>query len=364
MRQPAIVSRARAALLAAITATLATLLALALVEVGLRLAGRHPWHGRREYRNPPVLALDPVLGWRTRPGVWWFGPYGADQRRVSARIWPDGSRATGATPAAGRPEIVLVGCSYTMGWAVADDETWAWKLQELEPRVRITNRGVGGYGTYHALLLLEERLRAGDRPAAVIYGYFFGHDDRNVASANNLLGISMYSLEGMARTPYCSLDAAGNLVRHPPEAWPDWPLHDRLAVVSELERAYMELRTRRRTREQFDVTNRLVAEMAALCRRNGIAFAMVDLLGPGGTFRTAQLDFMRERGIPVIDCDAATARELKDGNLHLVPDDGHPDAFVHAWWARCIDAGMRRIGMIAPDGSPAPGAVQNAGIPR
>ena len=92
--------------------------------------------------------------------------------------------------------------------------------------------------------------------------------------------------------------------------------------------------------------------------------AMVELLGPGGKFRTGQLDFMREHGIPVLDCDAGTAAELKDGKLHLVPDDGHPDGFVHAWWARCVSEGMRRIGMIGPDGSPAHTVVQAAGIPR
>src|SRR5437867_12792439 len=101
-----------------------------------------------------------------------------------------------------------------MGWAVNDEETWAWRLQELEPQVRITNRGVVGYGTYHALLTLEEQLRAGNRPAAVIYGYYFGHDERNVASEAQLRGIAMYSLDGMARTPFCTEGPDGTLVRH------------------------------------------------------------------------------------------------------------------------------------------------------
>src|SRR6185369_5022449 len=113
------------------------------------------------------------------PGEWWFGPYGTEQRWASAHILPDGSRATGTAPAAGRPDLLLLGCSFTMGWAVNDDETWAWGLQALRPGVHVTNRAVIGFGTYHSLLMLEERLRAGDRPAAVLYGYFYGHDERN-----------------------------------------------------------------------------------------------------------------------------------------------------------------------------------------
>ena len=75
MRQPAGVSRFRRGLLTAITATLSTLIALGLAEFGLREAGRQPWHGRvQERRTPPVLTRDPELGWRTLPGLWWFGP--------------------------------------------------------------------------------------------------------------------------------------------------------------------------------------------------------------------------------------------------------------------------------------------------
>ena len=68
--------------------------------------------------------------------------------------------------------MLLVGCSFTMGWAVADDETWAWRLQELRPDVEVVNRGVGGYGTLQSLLLLEQLLgRDGQRPARVLYGF-------------------------------------------------------------------------------------------------------------------------------------------------------------------------------------------------
>jgi hypothetical protein len=344
-------SRARRWLYSGLLAAVGTVVGLALVEIGLRAAGYEPWYARAQLRNPPILARDPVLGWRARPGLWWFGPYGKEQRWVSARIWPDGSRATSPAQAVGRPEIMLLGCSFTMGWAIADEETWGWGLQQLETELRVTNRAVGGYGTYHSLLLLEERLRAGDRPAAVLYGYFYGHDERNVANPNNLLGIAMYSLEGMARTPFCTKGPSGELVRHPPEEWPALPLRERLALVPLLERAYVTLRAGHRTEQAFDVTNLLVAEMAELCRQHGIPFAMVMLLAPAEKFRVAQLEFMRQHDIPVIECDPTNAAELK-GTVHIVPDDGHPDAAVHAWWARCVAQEIDRIGLVRhADGS-------------
>jgi hypothetical protein len=142
------------------------------------------------------------------------------------------------------------------------------------------------------------------------------------------------------------MDASGELVRHQPEQWPKWPLRDRLALVPALEQTYTQARARGRTRDSFEITNRLVAEMAELCRKNGIPFAMVVLLAPAPEYRRAQLDFMRERGIPVIECDAASATELK-GSAHLVPGDGHPDAAVHAWWSRCVAAGIDRLQLLA-----------------
>src|SRR5439155_23548328 len=87
------VSPSRVRFLAALTAVLGTAIALLLVEVGLRATGHRPFHRVGNPRNRPVLAHDPVLGWRPQPGLWRFGPYGKDQHWASARIWPDGSRA-------------------------------------------------------------------------------------------------------------------------------------------------------------------------------------------------------------------------------------------------------------------------------
>jgi hypothetical protein len=71
----------------------------------------------------------------------------------------------------------------------------------------------------------------------------------------------------------------------------------------------------------------------------------VDLLSAGPTLDPTRTAVLRAHGIPVIECNSATAAALKDGTLHLVPDDGHPDAAVHAWWARCIADGIDRLGM-------------------
>jgi hypothetical protein len=121
-------------------------------------------------------------------------------------------------------------------------------------------------------------------------------------------------------------------------------------VVGVLERAYAQLHAGEREQHAFDLTNRLVLEMAETCRRYHIPFAMVVLLAPAAKIHAARLDFMRAHDIPVIDCDSASAAELKDG-LHMVPQDGHPDAPVHAYWSRCVSAGMDRLRLLDRTGA-------------
>src|SRR5947207_8726652 len=115
---------------------------------------------------------DPVLGWRPIPGRYDREPYVPGGRAIHVTFRPDGARDSGGDHRAGKPDVLLVGCSFTMGAAVSDDETWAARLQELRPDVEIVNRGLGGYGTFQSLLLLEQLLaREGpSRPRRVLYG--------------------------------------------------------------------------------------------------------------------------------------------------------------------------------------------------
>lgn len=65
------------------------------------------------------------------------------------------------TPAAiGKPEadLLLFGCSYTFGYALENDETWAWRLSELlGPSWLVTNYAFMAFGAQQMLALLEEK---------------------------------------------------------------------------------------------------------------------------------------------------------------------------------------------------------------
>src|SRR5579885_1261991 len=145
----------RTILFAAGAFTLGVGVSLIAAEILLRAIGIPPW---RDHIGPsngaPALSEHPhVLGWRNRPGaVINIRPSGDPFRWT---ILVDGRRSTGPAGPPGRPIVALIGCSFTQGIGLSDDETYAWDLQARNPRVEIRNYGTGGYGTYQSLLVLE-----------------------------------------------------------------------------------------------------------------------------------------------------------------------------------------------------------------
>jgi hypothetical protein len=275
---------------------------------------------------------DPVLGWHPVPGRRWYGPWGPGGSRVVVTVNPDGSRLTGADGANGRPDVLLVGDSYTFGWAVSDDETFAAGLQRLRPDLRIVDRGVIAYGTFQSLLLLEQLLRTGARPARVIYGYVFIHEVRNVADPSWLRSLAVHSGHGMVELPYATLDGANDLVRHPPRGYPHWPFRGRLATVTLLADFFANLHPASGTTASL-VTMRSIEAMADACRQHGVPFSVVvltEFFDPW-PYRGE----LEKRGVDVIDCHQKIGPEL------AVPGEGHPNPAAHGHWVDCLGRALR-----------------------
>lgn len=66
-----------------------------------------------------------------------------------------------ALPGSGHAEkdLLLFGCSFTFGYGLSDEQTWAWKLAKLlGPSWRLENYAANGYGPNHMLCMLEHHL--------------------------------------------------------------------------------------------------------------------------------------------------------------------------------------------------------------
>jgi hypothetical protein len=165
-----------AAAAALVTASLAV--AFLAGEIGIRLV--HPsaslWHypnyievaDRPDPDQPEdLLRYDAELGWAPVPGA------SGILMHQPASFSADGLRNQNKGLATSGPPILAVGDSFTVGYAVNDDETWPAEL-ERRLRRRVLNGGVHGYGLDQAVLRAE-RLAEKFHPAVVVLG-FIAHD--------------------------------------------------------------------------------------------------------------------------------------------------------------------------------------------
>src|SRR5262249_23059857 len=149
-----------------------------------------------------------------------------------------------------------------------------WRLQSRHPALDVRNYGTAAYGTYQSLLVLERLLESPQRPSMVLYSFIEDHEQRNVAPAAWLAGLSRYASRGHTEGPYGTPDATGSLHRHEPEHYLMLPLREHSATVAALEALYMQQKTRARAAMKRAVTEKLITTLRDRCRAADIEFAV------------------------------------------------------------------------------------------
>jgi len=108
-------------------------------EFFFRLIGHQPWIAEPYDKNIPIMHEDDlVLGWRNKAGSYLIPPYDPAGSKIQITFLEDGRRLTAPAKAPKREKdkkIIFVGGSFTQGWAVSDEETYSWKIQERNRNV-------------------------------------------------------------------------------------------------------------------------------------------------------------------------------------------------------------------------------------
>jgi hypothetical protein len=253
-------------------------------------------------------------------------------------FWPGGLRATGPQPAKQAHRVLVLGGSFTQGWAVSDAETYPWRLQAAFRGVEVLNFGTAGYGTYQSLLTLERYFAEVEMPPElVIYGFIDGHQARNVAAAPWLRALSSFSGTAAIKVPYVTLDASDRLQRQEPVACPQLPLREASAAVAFLEDRYLKLTAGRRSAQAQAVTHALLLEMDRVSKAHDTEL-LIAVLGTLRTRATQQyLRFLGKEGIKAVDCT-----HPNPGHPSMrVPGYGHPSGKLNHHWANCIQRVLR-----------------------
>jgi hypothetical protein len=303
----------------ALLLAISTLLACLTVEGGLRLIGYTPLvlpkSIDRNWSRP-----DPLFGWTNRAGRFAASEAGNAEMNFDQ----SGQRVTPPGAAIAR-RVDVVGDSITQGYGVTDRETYVWRVAAMRPDLAFANLGVGGYGTYQSLQVMESR--SADPPALYVYGFFGDHRFRNVAHLGWIRALRDANGRNVV-PPHVTLAGEG-IVRHAGGPIEAWPLENASALVTELHRAWQRLMFRARADSADAVLRALLTTMRAIAPTQRAGFLVLLLADAPDWLPT----FLAAQGIATADCRAPEFE--RDPALRL-GGVGHPTGARHAAWAECL----------------------------
>lgn len=124
-----------------------------------------------------IFESDAVLGWRNKANTKGHHRDPLGEFDVTYSIDEFNRRAT---PASYRlPKIILLGCSFTFGHGVSDEESFSWRLQEAFPNYKVINAAAMGWGTSQSYLVLRQLLDEFSDTKVVLYNFIEDHFRRN-----------------------------------------------------------------------------------------------------------------------------------------------------------------------------------------
>ena len=199
-----------------------------------------------------------------------------------------------------KPEIWMLGDSFTYGWLFAEDsETFPWMVQERLPKYEVVNYGVSGYGTIQSLIQLKQSLAKGSIPALVTLDYASFQDERNVCSRGWLRGTVSFNQLGMLYLPYAWLDKNHQVhYKLIPAVYHNiFPFVTHSALMNLLQIYYDKFSDRHNNGHA--VTKALILEIAGICKSHKIPFVLVGMTTKPMTLDT--LHYCHEKGIMTAD---------------------------------------------------------------
>ena len=296
-------------------ACVSTALALAVAELGLRLAN-YPFDGSWTPSEAAFARYDADLGWSYLPDRYARQTYGTDPREITMYFDTMGIRAGSPDHAWDwdAPSVLFIGDSFTMGHGVDYEEAFPARAEAAAGRrFQAVNLGVEGYGTDQALLSLQRYIDR-FRTRAVVYTYIADHVRRN-ANADRRLLYPDGNWPG-TKPLFGILPDGGAYLKRRPARVAD--LHT-LRLVETAQLAW----ARWGARPDPRLTTALVRQLKRLCDARGVRLLVVYWSfapDPRG------LEPLAGTGVDVLDLTRDAPPEWP---TWAIPGDWHPSAQAH-----------------------------------
>jgi hypothetical protein len=309
-------------------------ISLAAAEGALRALGYQPFVAVEQKSAEAAAPLssttqfDPELGWVLRPSSvveMWNGPMS---------VWADSTRVTRPVEHTGAPtHAAVLGCSYTQGPWLADNESLGWLLQQRLPLLDVRSYATEGYGSYQSLLALRRHFARAKKPTSVvIYALGSFHGIRDRASRSWVADLKSRGRLVAFIPPHADADRDGVLAEFPSRQVESWRISEISALAHLVQKAYVSqlLVAADEPRNELRTQLASIRTMHDLSRQNGARF-LVAVIFARDEFKKEMLPRLSRHRIEYADCSPAT-----------VPA-AHPDAFWTYRHAACIRSAVARL---------------------
>jgi len=161
---------------------------------------------RSHDRHGPLYRSDPVFGYVISTGFHEIIQCPLDRGLDKSYRWSffiedDGARRAGYRSPGDKPRVYLFGDSWIFGWALNDEQTAAWLLQDyFYGSLAIRNLSFPGGGSIQELIYFRQ-LAAGLGPQdTLVLGYADYYKERNVAAPSRLAAEAAFTAYHGVRT--------------------------------------------------------------------------------------------------------------------------------------------------------------------
>ncbi|MBS9768584.1 MAG: SGNH/GDSL hydrolase family protein [Flavobacteriaceae bacterium] len=308
-------------------------------EIGLRVIGKTAYTDKLKADivvkpNGKYFEKDTLLGYKQIAGK--FDVTLKKEFHFSTTHNKEGNRVTSYHPEKyeGKPEIWMLGCSFTHGWSINDDETLAWQLQSNFEDYKVENFGVEGYGTLQFLLKFERALKQGRKPEILIVNHIDFHFERNIFTARRRLEVSTWNRLGELNQPYVELTDKGDLlIKHSKVDYTPWMLSKYSALFFSIQKKYEWYLDKQMRLKQPQITEMILDKIVALCRENNIKLLLTNIYGDKNFIESYSL----KNNIPFVDISVNT--DLKEYSNR--PYDPHPNAKANKIYWKKLEAYLK-----------------------
>ena len=302
-------------------------ISLFAIELILRLVDHQPFIYRdTNSPHPTIYKNDNITGWSNKKGIYQVKI--DNYNTVVYKILDDGSRYSGNDLSNNKNKIILIGGSFTLGQALNDTDTFAYRLQKILKKFDVKNFGSGGFGTYQSYLKLRELYEKFDNISYVLYFFVDHHEVRNIGDASWMEYLSKLASQPV-KLPYVKLDNSLNLIEYAPLEYLTLPLSNHIVLISKIQKKIMRYILYSKKNEQVIATQKIILKINKLVKMNGGKFVMINLLSE----ENKKLDyenFTQKNNIPFIDC------EVKLDSNHIVKNEGHPNELANKKYYECV----------------------------